>query len=223
MLLPDLTRRALILALGAATAPPPKPSHAATDGLSQLRAAQQTLVRVDGLLTERGSWPEAQRLLNTLDDGVLTKALEAAVDPKSVKDIAMDQAAFIVYYEEVRYNDKRLEPQTPVREGSNPGAGTPRHQTALPKPYSHLCAAPWPERARRAERQEEGVPARACGRACGAELSAQARRRRRRLAQVLGGEHAIVDGVSGPRVERQAQVSFTAVPRVSTYVPFGQG
>ena len=92
MLLPDLTRRALILALGAATAPPPKSSHAATDGLSQLRAAQQTLARVDGLLPERGSWPEAQRLLNTLDDGVLTKALEAAVDPKSVKDIAMDQA-----------------------------------------------------------------------------------------------------------------------------------
>ena len=41
----------------------------------------------------------------------------------------------IVYYEEVRYNDKRLEPQTPVREGSNPGARTRRHQAALPKPY----------------------------------------------------------------------------------------
>ena len=121
MLVPLLTRRALILALGAATAPQPKPSHAATDGLSQLRAAQQTLVRVDGLLPERGSWPEAQRLLNTLDDGALTKALEAAVDPKSLKDTAMDQAAFIVYYEEVRYNDKRLEPQMPVRQGSNPG------------------------------------------------------------------------------------------------------
>ena len=121
MLLPALSRRALILALGAAIAPPPRPSHAATDGLSQLRAAQQTLVRVDGLLPERGSWPEAQRLLNTLDDGALTKALEAAVDPKSLKDTAMDQAAFIVYYEEVRYNDKRLEPQMPVRQGSNPG------------------------------------------------------------------------------------------------------
>ena len=129
MLLPALSRRALILALGAATAPPPRPSHAATDGLSQLRAAQQTLVRVDGLLPERGSWPEAQRLLNTLDDGVLTKALEAAVDPKSLKDTAMDQAAFIVYYEEVRYNDKRLEPQTPVRQGSNPGL-TSRPQAA---------------------------------------------------------------------------------------------
>ena len=137
MLLPVLTRRALILALGAATAPQPKPSHAATDGLSQLRAAQQTLVRVDGLLPERGSWPEAQRLLNTLDDGALTKALEAAVDPKSLKDTAMDQAAFIVYYEEVRYNDKRLEPQTPVRQGSNPGL-TSRHQAALL--LTHTCA-----------------------------------------------------------------------------------
>lgn len=121
MFLPVLTRRALILALGAAAAPQPKPSHAATDGLSQLRAAQQTLVRVDGLLPERGSWPEAQRLLNTLDDGVLTKALEAAVDPKSLKDTAMDQAAFIVYYEEVRYNDKRLEPQTPSARADQNG------------------------------------------------------------------------------------------------------
>ena len=60
-------------------------------------------------------------MLNTLDDGALTKALEAAVDPKSLKDTAMDQAAFIVYYEEVRYNDKRLEPQMPVQQGSNPG------------------------------------------------------------------------------------------------------
>ena len=140
MFLPVLTRRALILALGAAAAPQPKPSHAATDGLSQLRAAQQTLVRVDGLLPERGSWPEAQRLLNTLDDGVLTKALEAAVDPKSLKDTAMDQAAFIVYYEEVRYNDKRLEPQTPVRHGSNPGGPDyhSRHQIALLTPCSHV-------------------------------------------------------------------------------------
>ena len=121
MLLPALSRRAFVLALGAATVPPPKPSFAATDGLAQLRAAQQTLARVDGLLPEQGSWLEAQRLLSTLNDGVLTKALEASTDPVSVKDRAMDQAAFIVYYEEVRYNDKRLEPQTPSARADQNG------------------------------------------------------------------------------------------------------
>ena len=85
LLPPALSRRALVLALSASTVPRPKPSHAATDGLAQLRAAQQTLARVDGLLPERSSWLDAQRLLNTLDDGVLTKALESSTDPASLK------------------------------------------------------------------------------------------------------------------------------------------
>ena len=33
----------------------------------------------------------------------------------------MDQAAFIVYYEEVRYNDKRLEPQVPSARADQNG------------------------------------------------------------------------------------------------------
>ena len=117
-LIPTLSRRALTtIALSAATTLPlhQHTAAAAADAgpLAQLQAAQSTLAKVDSLLTQKGSWPEAQRLLSSLDDGVLTKALEACADPASLKENLMNNAAFIVYYEERRYADTRLEPQTP--------------------------------------------------------------------------------------------------------------
>ena len=119
---PPLSRRAFAFALSAAITAPlrERAAHAADGPLAQLQSAQQTLGKVDGLLAARSSWPEAQRLLSTLDDGVLSKAFEACADPASAKDVLMQNAAFIVYYEEVRYNDKRLEPTTPsVRAEQN--------------------------------------------------------------------------------------------------------
>ncbi len=85
--------------------------------------AQTKLKLVDELIADPARWPEAESLLRAppLQDAVLSKAFESAVDPPTTKDRLMDQAAFIVYYEEVRYNDKRLEPQTPSRRAVQNG------------------------------------------------------------------------------------------------------
>ena len=64
---------------------------------------------------------EAKSLLDGLGAKELSQSLEACVEPKSLKDRAMDQAAFIVYYEEVRYGDTRLEPQVPSKRAEQNG------------------------------------------------------------------------------------------------------
>ncbi len=56
-----------------------------------------------------------------VDSEVLERAFKALTDKKTPKDVAMDQAAFIVYYEEARYKDYRLEPTEPSRRANQNG------------------------------------------------------------------------------------------------------
>lgn len=114
----QLSRRAVAASLLAVFASkPPLPliaaSAPASCQTSSLLEAQKTLEQVEQLLPNRASWPDAAKLLGNLEINALGKSLEVCVDPKSLKDQAMNNAAFIVYYEEARYKDTRLEPQTP--------------------------------------------------------------------------------------------------------------
>ena len=65
------------------------------------------------MLSDRKRWPQAKSLLDGVGEAALTKSLESCVEPKTLTEQAMNNAAFIVYYEERRYNDLRLEPQAP--------------------------------------------------------------------------------------------------------------
>jgi hypothetical protein len=88
-----------------------------------LLVAQAKLKLVNELVADPARWPEVEAMLKAppLENSALSKAFEAVVDPPTAKDRLMDQAAFIVYYEEVRYNDRRLEPQTPSRRATQNG------------------------------------------------------------------------------------------------------
>ena len=114
-----LARRAFLYTSAlAAVASPPSAILAAgappSCSPSVLRSAQQTLSEVEQLvLGSPTGWAKAQSLLDTVDAVVLERSLDACVDPKTLKEQAMNNAAFIVYYEERRYGDLRLEPQTP--------------------------------------------------------------------------------------------------------------
>lgn len=114
-----LSRRSALVAscwLAALSTSPPSSLAAAPPTAcapSDLLSAQAALERVEKLLPQRTDWPEAAKLLASIDATSMGKALDACVDPKSFKEQAMNNAAFIVYYEEARYKDTRLEPQTP--------------------------------------------------------------------------------------------------------------
>ena len=119
-----LGRRALVTSLLTGLALPGSgPALAAGPALAPLQEAQAKLRSVDDLLKEPARWPEASAILKAppLQESTLTRLFEAAVDQPTTKDRLMDQAAFIVYYEEVRYNDKRLEPVTPSRRAEQNG------------------------------------------------------------------------------------------------------
>lgn len=112
----DLARRSLAALLLAASRPPPPllaAQQPASCSLQALSSTQQALVASERLLSDRDRWSEAKAIIDGVDEGALQKALEACVDPKTFKEQAMNNAAFIVYYEERRYGDLRLEPQTP--------------------------------------------------------------------------------------------------------------
>ena len=113
-----LPRRAVLASALALFASQPLPLLAAPAlpsgcSVSALTANLQQLKDTEKLLGDRASWPQAKSLLDAIDSGALEKALEECVNPKTLKEQAMNNAAFIVYYEERRYNDTRLEPQVP--------------------------------------------------------------------------------------------------------------
>jgi hypothetical protein len=91
-------------------APPPS---SCTPALPTLLSARETLGAAEGLLSASGRWSEAKSRLDAIDDAALQSALDACVESKTFKEQAMNNAAFIVYYEERRYGDLRLEPQAP--------------------------------------------------------------------------------------------------------------
>ena len=99
------------------------PAHAAGSSLAALTEAQAKLKEVDGLLALPSQWPEAAQVLSAppLQVSTLTKLFDAAIDQPTAKERVMDQSAFIVYYEEARYGDLRLEPQTPSRRAEQNG------------------------------------------------------------------------------------------------------
>ena len=117
----SIGRRGVFASLLALVAQPRAlPAPAAPPALEGLQA---TLIKVDGMLGDASKWPQAAALLEApeLQEKALAKIFDAVIDPPTLKDRAMDQAAFIVYYEEKRYNDFRLEPQEPSRRANQNG------------------------------------------------------------------------------------------------------
>ena len=112
-----LPRRAILAsALAAIVSHQPLPLLAAPSpdcNIAMLQSSRQTIVEAEALLPNRADWPAATARLDAIDEKALERALDACVDPKTLKDQAMNNAAFIVYYEERRYNDVRLEPEKP--------------------------------------------------------------------------------------------------------------
>ena len=120
----SIPRRLLVAALVSSSLSRLNPAFAApASPFESLLVAQSKLRLVDGLVADPARWPEVEAVLKAppLENSALSKAFEAVVDPPTAKDRLMDQAAFIVYYEEVRYNDRRLEPQTPSRRATQNG------------------------------------------------------------------------------------------------------
>lgn len=96
-------------------------STSTSSPLDTVLRAQQQLESARLLLKDRNKWDEAATLLTAAESG-LEKALESMVEQPSLKEKAMNNAAFIVYYEERRYADTRLEPQDPGRRAEQNGA-----------------------------------------------------------------------------------------------------
>jgi hypothetical protein len=116
--------RLLVAALVSSSLSRLNPAFAApASRFESLLVAQAKLKLVNELVADPARWPEVEAMLKAppLENSALSKAFEAVVDPPTAKDRLMDQAAFIVYYEEVRYNDRRLEPQTPSRRATQNG------------------------------------------------------------------------------------------------------
>ena len=112
-----LTRRALTASLLTLCAQPRAPLLAAQPptscSLPSLVDAQNKLISAEEMLADRRRWREALSVLDGVDEAALLRALEGCVDPMTFTEKAMNNNAFIVYYEERRYSDLRLEPQTP--------------------------------------------------------------------------------------------------------------
>ena len=112
-----LSRPAFLSALSTLALQPRPPAIAAPPRAcepAQLQAALVVLDRVDGLIASPSGWAEASSLLD--QEVLLTRlptALDACTAQPTAKDKLMNNAAFIVYYEEARYGDNRLEPQEP--------------------------------------------------------------------------------------------------------------
>ena len=122
------TRRAVLTSVLALTAQSRSlsvsaASFSADAALSLLDSARLKLSRADELIPDQTRWTEVETLLTgpEFQNDVLMRAFDTVVDPPTVKDRMMDQAAFIVYYEEKRYNDFRLEPQVPGRRAQQNG------------------------------------------------------------------------------------------------------
>ena len=100
---------------------PPPPATAKGSAPPSVQALLEVMLSVDGLLADRATWKQAESQLEGLSEESLARAFDAAIEPPTAKDRLMDQAAFIVYYEERRYGDLRLEPQTPSRRAEQNG------------------------------------------------------------------------------------------------------
>lgn len=123
-----LTRRCAASLLTAALAARPSPGWSAQGACSAatgtLAGALRTLDDIDGLLADAASWTEAAERLereSALRPSALQAAFDACVEPLTAKENWMEQNAVVVYYEERRYNDLRLEPQAPSRRAEQNG------------------------------------------------------------------------------------------------------
>lgn len=118
-----IARRAVVTSLLGLVCKPPASHAVQQSALMPLEAAQAQLVVIGRLLESESKWPEAARLLQAppLQESTLAQAFDAVIDKPTAKDRLMDQAAFVVYYEEARYKDNRLEPQKPSRRAEQNG------------------------------------------------------------------------------------------------------
>ena len=120
----SLSRRIAGASLLALLSHPTPPATAASAPVSSgLGVVDQLLGDVAQMLGDRERWPQAAKLLEApeLQPVSLNRLFDSCIERPTVKDRLMDQAAFIVYYEEVRYNDLRLEPEQPSRRAEQNG------------------------------------------------------------------------------------------------------
>ena len=124
-----VSRRAVSAAVLAAVSAAPQvcvlPASAGSSRCIPTRPleALRTLERVDVLLAKPSSWSEAAELLEAPPLGTgLAAVLDACTEQPGLKDNLMNNAAFLVYYEEARYKDTRLEPQEPGLRARQNGA-----------------------------------------------------------------------------------------------------
>lgn len=93
--------------------------------IRSLSAAQEQLAMCSRLVASGPSLEqlrEAASIMGTreLDEANLAALFDVVTEKQSATEKAMNSAAFVVYYEEARYGDTRLEPQTPgVRAQQN--------------------------------------------------------------------------------------------------------
>eukprot|EP00310_Coccolithus_braarudii_P014895 CAMPEP_0183351080 /NCGR_PEP_ID=MMETSP0164_2-20130417/23351_1 /TAXON_ID=221442 /ORGANISM="Coccolithus pelagicus ssp braarudi, Strain PLY182g" /LENGTH=181 /DNA_ID=CAMNT_0025523179 /DNA_START=1 /DNA_END=549 /DNA_ORIENTATION=+ len=111
-----IARRALALVPALALLPA-RPSLALTKretSLAQLMTLRDGLVEVEAG-TRSSDWDTALRVVSgrPFERATLEKAFDEYTEKPSAQETAMNNAAFIVYYEERRYSDTRLEPQEP--------------------------------------------------------------------------------------------------------------
>lgn len=97
-------------------APAAQPSR--DDALNSLSAAEQKLRQCAQLVSSTPSIEQLREALEIvgsreLDRGYLASLFEVVTEKPTATEKAMNNAAFIVYYEEARYKDTRLEPQAP--------------------------------------------------------------------------------------------------------------
>lgn len=124
-----LSRRAATAALLSTVnllTPFPSPAVPSASTLAPIVTLRAQLDRVNGLLSAESGTAALQKVStvlegSTFETNALQRAFDAYTEPLSAKETAMNNAAFIVYYEERRYGDTRLEPQTPGRRAEQNG------------------------------------------------------------------------------------------------------
>jgi hypothetical protein len=119
---PPLVNRRQLMGAGLAPLLIPRIAKAAAPtrdaAIRSLSAAEEQLARCTRLVASGASLEqlrEAASIMGAreLDESTLTALFDVVTEKQSATEKAMNNAAFVVYYEEARYGDTRLEPQTP--------------------------------------------------------------------------------------------------------------
>ena len=125
----QLSRRAATAALISTVnflGPLSAPAVPSASTLAPIVTLRTQLQGVNALLSAEEGAAALAKASAVLDGSIfepsaMQRAFDAYTDQPSAKETAMNNAAFIVYYEERRYGDLRLEPQVPGKRAEQNG------------------------------------------------------------------------------------------------------